>query len=108
MIKALVVVTLLAATTSAGKKDKSPAPNIQCRVMALDKDAGEKYEGKWHDCKTAEDTAQYIFETLDHPGLIIFVEEQTQIDKKKWSEPKLHSDPLIIPDNDFSDGRNEI
>ncbi len=108
MIKALVVVTLLAATTSAGKKDKSPTSNIQCRVIALDFAANDKYIGKWHECKVAEDTAEYIYETLDHPGLIIYTEEQTQIDKKKWSEPKRHSDPLVIPKDDFSDNRNEI
>jgi hypothetical protein len=107
MLKSLVVVLLIAATTSAGCKDKPAEAAVQCRVITVDPAERIEAEGKWGDCKVKEDTAEFIYETFDHPGLIIFTEEQTEIGKNKWSEPKRHSENLIIPLGDFSENRNE-
>ena len=104
MVKVSVVVLLLITATAAGRKQQKPSPKIQCRVMAVDINTKYSHTGDWIDCKLAEDTEEYIFETLDHPGLVLWVDEEVKTGKI-WSKPSMHSEPKLILEDNFGKDR---
>lgn len=99
-MKALVAVILLVAAASAGCKEVPKPSEVQCRFMAVDPSTKDVHIGSWSDCKTTENTEEYIYENLDHPGLVIWTEERT-LKNKKWSSPVEHTKPRTIPEDDF-------
>ncbi len=103
MVKVLTAVLLILTAVKAGP-NKPKAPIVQCRVQIVDIATDFSYTSDWLSCKSAEIISDDLFVSMD-PGLIIWTEEQKKI-KGKWSKPKLHTDPRIIPHDDFSKDRN--
>lgn len=104
MKKPTIAVILLLAAVGAGCKDApkiSKSPEIQCRAVLADPNTKDVYASKWGDCSQAESKAEEIYETVDHPGWVVWTSERT-LTGKKWSDSKIHSKPREIPDNDFT------
>jgi len=105
MKKLITAVILLMTAVGAGCKSP-PKPQVtECRFRAFDPDTKGMHIGDWTDCTKVENTEEFIFESLDHPGLIIWTEEHTK-QGRKWSDPVTHTKPRILPEDNFDvDGR---